>query len=129
MKDVGFLDDPGSRLFQLKDMLWRAARVVVDVGLQTGGMSIEAAIGFLVDEAALERVNATAEVMRYTATPTQPSSYLVGKLEIMEIRRRYEERLGARFDLKTFHDTLLDVGSVPPRLARVALGIEEARPA
>ena len=129
MKDVGFLEDPASRLFQLKEILWRASRVVVDVGLQRGEMTIDEAINFMVDEAALERVNATAEVNRYTANPTQPSSYLVGKLEIMEIRRRYEERLGANFDLKTFHDTLLDVGSVPPRLARLALGIEEGRPA
>jgi uncharacterized protein (DUF885 family) len=129
MKDVGFLVDPATRLFQLKDMLWRAARVVVDVGLQRGEMSIDEAIDVLVDEASLERVNATAEVMRYTGNPTQPSSYLVGKLEIMEIRRRYEERLGADFDLKTFHDKLLDVGSVPPKLARVALGIDEGRPA
>jgi uncharacterized protein (DUF885 family) len=129
MKDVGFLDNPASRLFQLKETLWRASRVVVDVGLQRGEMSIEEAIDFMVDEAALERVNATAEVKRYTANPTQPSSYLIGKLEIMEIRRRCEEELGADFDLKTFHDSLLDVGSVPPRLARVALGIEEGRPA
>lgn len=129
MKDVGFLDDPGSRLFQLKQTLWRAARVVVDVGLQRGEMTIDEAVSFMVEEAALERVNATAEVKRYTANPTQPSSYLVGKFELMDIRRRYEERLGAEFDLKTFHDTLLNVGSVPPRLARLALGIDGEQPA
>jgi uncharacterized protein (DUF885 family) len=125
MKDAGFLDDPGARLFQLKQMLWRAARVVVDVGLQRGEMTIDDAVNFMMEEAGLERVNAAAEVKRYTANPTQPSSYLVGKLEIMEIRRNYEKRLGADFDLKTFHDALLDVGSVPPRLARRALGIED----
>ena len=129
MKDVGFLDDPASRLFQLKQTLWRAARVVVDVGLQRGEMTIDEAVDFMVDQAALERVNAAVEVKRYTANPTQPSSYLIGKLEIMGIRRRYEERLGTDFDLKTFHDALLNVGSVPPRLARLSLGIEGERPA
>jgi uncharacterized protein (DUF885 family) len=127
MKDVGFLDDPGSRLFQLKDMLWRAARVVVDVGLQTGEMSIEEAVDLMVEEAKLERVNAAAEVKRYTMNPTQPSSYLLGKLEIMDLRRQYEDALGGDFDLKVFHDGLLDVGSVPPKLARLALGIGEPR--
>lgn len=125
MKDAGFLDDPSSWLFQLKQTLWRAARVVVDVGLQRGEMTIGEAVDFMIDEAALERVNAAAEVNRYTANPSQPSSYLVGKLEIMDIRRRYEEKLGTDFDLKTFHDALLDVGSVPPKLARIALGLEE----
>jgi hypothetical protein len=129
MKDVGFLDDPGSRLFQLKQMLWRAARVVVDVGLQTAKMSIDDAVRFMVEEAGLERINAEAEVKRYTANPSQPSSYLVGKLELMETRRLYEDRRGSGFDLKQFHDALLDVGSVPPRLARRALGIEDPRAA
>ena len=129
MKDVGFLDDPASRLFQLKQTLWRAVRVVVDVGLQRGEMTIDEAVDFMVDQAALERVNAAVEVKRYTANPTQPSSYLIGKLEIMDVRRRYEERLGTGFDLKTFHDALLDVGSVPPRLARLSLGVGEDRPA
>jgi len=129
MKDAGFLDDPRSRLFQLKDTLWRAARIVVDVGLQRGEMSIDQAIDFMVDEAALERVNATAEVKRYTANPTQPSSYLIGKGQIVGIRRRYEEARGRGFDLKVFHDALLDVGSVPPKLAALALGLEGEEPA
>jgi uncharacterized protein (DUF885 family) len=124
MKDAGFLEDPASRLFQLKETLWRAARVVVDVGLQRGEMTVAQAVDFMVDEAALERVNAAVEVNRYTANPSQPSSYLVGKLEIMDIRRRYEEELATGLDLKAFHDALLDVGSVPPKLARLALGLD-----
>lgn len=128
MTDAGFLDDPRSRLFQLKQTLWRAARVVVDVGLQRGEMSVEQAIDFMVEEAALERVNAAAEVKRYTANPTQPSSYLIGKAQIADIRRRYEEAHGSGFDLNTFHDALLDVGSVPPKLAALALGLHGQRP-
>ncbi len=123
MKEVGFYADPLTRLGQLRETLWRAARVVVDVGLQLGEMSVAEAVEFMVSEVGLERVNATAEVRRYTANPTQPSSYLVGKLAIQDIRRRYEERAGAAFDLRTFHDELLDLGSIQPALAERALGL------
>ncbi|MBN2565202.1 MAG: DUF885 domain-containing protein [Candidatus Eisenbacteria bacterium] len=123
MLEAGFYSDPRTRLGQLKEVLWRAARVVVDVGLQLGEMSVEDAIDFMVKEVALERVNATAEVKRYTANPTQPSSYLIGKLAVMSIRERYESREGSNFDLRRFHDALLDVGSIQPRLAEAALGM------
>jgi uncharacterized protein (DUF885 family) len=123
MREEGFYSDPRTRLGQLKEVLWRAARVVVDVGLQLGDMSVEDAIRFMMEEVGLERINATAEVRRYTANPTQPSSYLIGKLAVLDLRRRYEAREGSDFSLKRFHDELLDVGSIQPRLAEVALGL------
>jgi uncharacterized protein (DUF885 family) len=125
MKDAGFYSEALTRLGQLKETVWRAARVVVDVGLQLGEMSVEDAISFMISEVGLERVNATAEVKRYTGNPTQPSSYMVGKLALLAIRERYEARAGADFDLKTFHDELLDTGSVQPALVEASLGFRE----
>ncbi|MFH1864256.1 MAG: DUF885 domain-containing protein [Candidatus Eisenbacteria bacterium] len=125
MKDAGFYTDARTRLGQLKETRWRAARVVVDVGLQLGEMSVDEAVEFMMSEVGLEKVNATAEVKRYTGNPTQPSSYLVGKLAILSIRERYEARAGAAFDLKTFHDELLDTGSIQPALVEAALGFRE----
>ncbi len=125
MKDAGFYSSAKTRLGQLKETLWRAARVVVDVGLQLGEMTVEDAIEFMVSEVSLERINATAEVKRYTGNPTQPSSYLVGKLAILSIRERYEARAGSAFNLKTFHDELLDIGSIQPALVEASMGFRE----
>lgn len=118
MFELGFYPNLETRLFQLKDLLWRACRVILDVRLHTGVMSPEAAVNYLVAEAHLERSHAQAEVARYCASPTQPMSYLVGKLEIQRLRREVETRIKGRFDLRAFHDELLAWGSIPPSLAR-----------
>ena len=89
-------------------------------------MTVEDGIQFMMDEAGLERVNATAEVRRYCGSPTQPMSYTVGKLAILDIRRRFEDASGDSFDLKAFHDRLMDLGNLPPRLAEVSLGLRSA---
>jgi len=111
--DEGLSDDPRHRIFQLKDQLWRACRVVIDVKLHTGVMTVDEAVDMLVDVAHLERPNAIGEVRRYTQSPTQPMSYLLGKHQILELRERERNRLGPRFDLQTFHDRLLSYGTVP----------------
>ena len=116
MFEEGYHLDPLARLFQLKDLLWRACRVVIDVGLQTGSMSFAQAVDFLVEQAMLERVNAEIEVKRYTATPTQPMSYLVGKLLLLELREEAKRRLKAGFNLYDFHSAVLASGSIPPAL-------------
>jgi uncharacterized protein (DUF885 family) len=116
MFEQGYHADPLARVFQLKDLLWRACRVVIDVGLHTGRMSIEQAVDFLVEQAMLERVNAETEVKRYTATPTQPMSYLVGKLLLLELREEAKRRRGAGFNLYDFHSAVLASGSIPPTL-------------
>jgi len=123
MRDAGFYTDAPARLCQLKESLWRAARIVVDASLQRGEMTIDDAIEFMMREATLERVNATGEVKRYAGSPTQPSSYMIGKRAILDIRRRFEEQAGSDFDLKTFHDRLLGLGNIQPALAEVALGL------
>lgn len=114
--DEGMTDDPRVRLFQLKDQLWRACRVVIDVKLHVGEMTVDDAVDMLVTVAKLERTNAVGEVRRYTHSPTQPMSYLTGKQQILELRDRERARLGADFRLRDFHDRLLAHGSIPVSL-------------
>jgi uncharacterized protein (DUF885 family) len=121
MADQGFYLDPITRLFQLKDLLWRACRVVLDVGLHTGKLTFMQAVDYLVDQAMIERVNAVAEVKRYTLTPTQPMSYLIGKLELLSLRDEAQKRLGPRFNLHDFHAALLASGTLQPALVREEL--------
>jgi uncharacterized protein (DUF885 family) len=116
MREQGFYTDPKVQLFQLKGLLWRACRVIIDVGLHTGGMAFEDAVDMLTNTVRLERVSAVAEVKRYAMTPTQPMTYLIGKLLILDIRNRMMHRLGGNFKLKAFHDRLLGFGSIPPPL-------------
>ncbi len=116
MWEQGYWDDPRIRLFQLKDLIWRAVRVVVDVGLHCKGMSFAEAVQMLVNEAHLEHANAVAEVRRYTASPTQPLSYLTGKMAILKLRNEVQKREGSNFSLQRFHDKLLQAGGLPIRL-------------
>jgi len=113
MTEIGFLDSPETRLLRLRDLLWRAARVVVDVGLSTGEMTFDEAVAFMVERPKLEPPNAIAEVRRYTLTPTQPSSYALGREAILGLREKARAKgWGMRF----FHDKLLGAGSLPPTL-------------
>ena len=118
MKEAGFYESKEIQMFQLKDMLWRAARVVIDVGLHTRTMDFDEAVEFLVSEAVVERSNAAGEVRRYTNSPTQPSSYAIGKAEILNLRRAEEERMGPRFNLAKFHEKLLSSGTIPFELMK-----------
>lgn len=113
-----FTVDPMTRLFQLRNMLWRACRVVIDMALHTGRMTPAQAVDMLVDEAMLDRPSAEAEVARYCMTPTQPMSYLVGKLAIEDLRDEAKRKLGSKFDLFAFHSAMLGSGTLPPALIR-----------
>jgi uncharacterized protein (DUF885 family) len=124
MWEQGFYADPRQRLFQLRDLLWRACRVVVDVGLHAGGWRPERAREYLVREAALEPQSAEAEVRRYCAEATQPMSYAVGKREILRLRELYRARAGTAFRLGDFHDRLLQWGTIPPSLIARVMGLE-----
>ena len=116
MYEQGFYTDPRVRLFQLKDMLWRVCRVIIDVGLHAEDMCFDDAVKMLVETACIEEVNAIAEVKRYTTSPTQPMTYVMGKLLLMDIKERVKRDLGNAFDLKKFHDDLLNYGSIHPPL-------------
>src|SRR5687767_5991471 len=120
MTELGYLGDAETRLLRLKDLLWRAARVVVDIGLSTGELSFEHAVKFMVDGPKLERPNAVGEVRRYTLNPLQPSSYALGRQSILELRERAKR---AGWGMRQFHDTLLAGGSLPPALAAREAGL------
>lgn len=124
MEEEGFLAGPlgpGAQVFRLKDLLWRACRVVVDTGLHTGGMTEEAAVDFLVERGGLERSNARLEVNRYCAEPTQPMSYYIGRREILRLREDWKARQGSAFTLKGFHSRVLSYGGISPWLIRGAM--------
>jgi hypothetical protein len=110
-----------SRLCQLKDEIWRAYRVVIDMRLHQRRMTPAEAVEMLVREADLERPNAESEVRRYTYTPGYQMSYAIGKQEIMRLREQVVAREGADFSLKRFHDRVLDEGSLPTPLIAEAL--------
>jgi uncharacterized protein (DUF885 family) len=120
MESLGYLADPVQKLARLQDQLWRAARIILDVSLHTKGMEVEEGVEFLVREAGLERPNALAEVRRYTQSPTQPLSYLVGKLEILKVIDEYKEKHPGA-SLREIHDAVLSQGSLPPKLLRERL--------
>jgi uncharacterized protein (DUF885 family) len=117
MEQQGFIDKPIQRLGRLQAQLWRAARIILDASLHTGKMSHEEAVEFMVEKANLEPSDAEVEVNRYTQTPTQPMSYLMGKYEIMQVVDEYRVRFPDH-SLKQMHDALLSGGSLPPRLLR-----------
>jgi uncharacterized protein (DUF885 family) len=125
MEQLGFINQPIQRLARLKDQRWRAARIILDVSLHTGQITVDEAIRFLVERAGLEPDDAKAEVRRYTQTPTQPQSYLMGKLQILDIVAEYKRRY-PRATLREMHDAILNCGSLPPRLMRLRLFGEAA---
>jgi uncharacterized protein (DUF885 family) len=120
MEQLGYIAEPVQKLGRLTDQLWRAARIILDVSLHTRGMSVEEAVDFLVTKCRLERSNALAEVRRYTSTPTQPQTYLMGKLALLEIVDEYR-KAHPNASLSQMHDAILSCGSLPPRLMRQRL--------
>jgi uncharacterized protein (DUF885 family) len=122
LREQGFFTDPRHELYQVEAMLFRAARIIVDTSLHSGEMTLDEARRFMMERANLTEPTARAEVARYAAWPTQASSYLVGCLEILEIRARYLARAGGgAAALRDFHDRLAGSGGLPPALAERAL--------
>ncbi|HYK95457.1 MAG TPA: DUF885 domain-containing protein [Candidatus Dormibacteraeota bacterium] len=121
MREQGFDDGPEFRVALATDAIWRAARIILDVRMHRGEVSIEEAAEFLVAETGFERPNALAEARRYTYTPTYNLSYLLGKVLLLGLRDEERRRLGERFSLLAFHDTLLRGGSLPVSFHRRAL--------
>ena len=113
MREQGFDDAPDFRLALYTDAIWRAARIILDVRMHRGEVSVEQATDFLVAQTSFEGANARAEVNRYTYTPTYQLSYLLGKVLLLQLRADEQRRLRSKFDLRAFHDTLLNNGSLP----------------
>lgn len=118
-KEIGFYKDPYQDFGRLSMEAWRASRLVVDTGIHWMGWSRKQAIDYMTDNTALSPHNIVAEVDRYIGWPGQALAYKMGELAISRIRRQAEERLGDRFDIRRFHDRVLEAGSVPlPLLER-----------
>jgi uncharacterized protein (DUF885 family) len=113
MREQGFDDAPNFRLALSTDAIWRACRIILDVRMHRGELSVEEATDFLVGHTSFEAANARAEVNRYTYTPTYQLSYLLGRVLLLQLRADEQRRLGDRFDLRAFHDSLLANGSLP----------------
>ncbi|HPZ08818.1 MAG TPA: DUF885 domain-containing protein [Candidatus Eremiobacteraeota bacterium] len=121
MKEVGYMKGVKLELAQQVDQLMRAARVIIDVRLHTMGMTIKEAKDFMTDIVLVSPSTARVEVNRYTMTPTQPLSYMIGQLEIMSLREEYKKLKGDSFTLKDFHDKILSFGSSPIKIIRQML--------
>jgi uncharacterized protein (DUF885 family) len=121
MFEQGFLKGDDVRLTQLRNRLWRAARVIIDVGMHTGAMTFEEGVQFLVDKVRFERYAAELEVGMYARRPTYVLGYLIGMLEIQDMRAAYEKKFGKPAKPHVFYDRLLRIGALPPSLVRAEL--------
>ena len=113
MREQGFDAGPAFRVALHTDAIWRACRMILDVRMQRGELTVDEATDFLVEHTSFERANAHAEVQWYTYRPTYPLSYLLGRTLLLDLRADEQARLGDRFSLNAFHDTLLRNGSLP----------------
>lgn len=124
MAEEGFYQTIEERLFQRLHLLWRATRIVLDVGLHTRGMTPDQAVDLLVDRVAMDRGKARAEVSRYCAYPTYQLCYAVGRREILALRDSWRASVGPDVPLKVFHDTVLAYGGLPVSLIRWGMGLD-----
>jgi uncharacterized protein (DUF885 family) len=111
--EAGFYTDPYSNFGRLTYEMWRACRLVVDTGVHAMGWSRERMLDFLASNTALSLLNVRTETDRYISWPGQALAYKIGQLKILELRRRAEQALGGRFDVRAFHDAVLENGSIP----------------
>ena len=125
MDEIGFYRTEEARLFRLLNLLWRAIRVVLDVGLHTRGMTPAEAVDYLVEHLPIERPSAEAEVRRYCAWPTYQLSYAVGRRELLRLRDAYRERDPAGYSPRKFHDEVMRYGGLPVALARWGMDLAE----
>ncbi len=112
-KEMGFYQDPYSDFGRLSTELWRAVRLVTDTGLHDKKWTREQAIRYFQQNSLLSERDIVKEVERYINWPGQATSYKIGELKIMELRRKAEQALGSRFDLRDFHEVVLANGSLP----------------
>jgi uncharacterized protein (DUF885 family) len=112
-KEVGFYQDPASDYGRLSSELFRAVRLVVDTGIHAKGWSRDQVVDFMRKAGAVDEPTIQSETDRYIAWPAQALSYKLGQLKIRELRERAQKELGSKFDIRTFHDEMLDGGTLP----------------
>jgi len=112
-KEVGFYQDPVSDYGRLSSELFRAVRLVVDTGIHSKGWSRDQVVDFFRKSGAVDEPTIQSETDRYIAWPAQALSYKLGQLKIRELRERAQKELGPKFDIRKFHDEMLDGGTLP----------------
>jgi uncharacterized protein (DUF885 family) len=110
--EMGFYKDPYSYFGRLTYDMWRACRLVIDVGLHARGWTREQAVKYLADNTALSLHEVNTEINRYISWPGQALAYKTGELKIKELRKKAEEKLKDKFDIRAFHDLILSQGTV-----------------
>jgi uncharacterized protein (DUF885 family) len=127
--EMGLYSTPLDRIGMLEADSMRACRLVVDTGMHALGWSRQQAIDYMTQNSPMAVSQIVPEIDRYVVTPAQALAYMIGRLEIQRMRREAETRLGAAFDIKGFHDTVLGSGLMPlPVLDRVVRQWAERQP-
>jgi uncharacterized protein (DUF885 family) len=112
-KDVGFYQDPYNDLGRVEADIWRAVRLVVDTGVHSKHWTRQQMVDYFHEHSAVGETDVQAETDRYIAYPAQALGYKVGQLKLLELRAKSQQALGDRFDLRAFHDQVLDSGALP----------------
>jgi uncharacterized protein (DUF885 family) len=112
-KEVGFYQDPYSDYGRLEADIWRAIRLVVDTGVHSKHWTRDQMVQYFHDHSNIDETSIQAEVDRYIAVPSQALAYKTGQLKILELRNRAQKALGGKFDIRAFHDEVLDAGALP----------------
>ena len=112
-EEIGLYKDPYSKFGQFSYEMWRAVRLVVDTGMHSMGWTRQQAIDFFHDNTGKTEQDITVEVDRYIVWPGQALAYKIGQMKIRELRAEAEKKLGAKFDVRKFHDAVLENGAVP----------------
>jgi uncharacterized protein (DUF885 family) len=112
-KDVGLYQDPYSDYGRLDNDIWRAIRLVVDTGVHSRHWTRDQMVQFFHDHSTVDETNIQSEVDRYISWPSQALAYKIGQLKILEVRDRSRKALGDKFDIRAFHDQVIDSGALP----------------
>ncbi len=111
--EMGMYETPYDRFGMLGYQIWRAVRLVVDTGIHSQGWTRDRALAYMREYTALSEHETETEVDRYIAWPAQALSYYLGEQAIVQVREKAERELGPKFNVRAFHDTVLELGSVP----------------
>ncbi len=120
-KQAGFYQDPYSEYGRLENEMWRSVRLVVDTGVHAKHWSRQQMIDFFREHTAMDDQNIATEVDRYIAWPGQALAYKLGQMQILELRERARKALGPRFDIRAFHDAVLNEGPVPLEILEIRM--------